>query len=152
LLRGCGTDHHRHSGDASSPSSGLLGWSSLKSVTDAADVGNLVRGELGRIGDEGVREAIANLLVEPRREMRSWDYGPDGTMYACWIVLEHRASNTVIVHCEEGFGAKDPWGMLFLEGPHQSMGMDSQWYATLEDAFRESGACDFPAPPGYEIR
>ena len=79
------------------------------------------------------------------------DYGEESRTYPCWIVLEHRASNTGIAYCAYGFGPGDPWGLLFLGGPHLSMGMDSAWFVTLEDAFRQSPACDVPAPPGYEV-
>ena len=94
--------------------------------------------------------AIRPLLVSPRCEDRPWDYGPPKQKYACWIILEHPPSNTGIAYCAEGFGPQSPWGLLFLR-EHLSMGMDSSWYTTLEDAFRESQACDIPPPPGYEV-
>jgi hypothetical protein len=109
-----------------------------------------VRAELDRTDNRFVA-AIMPLLIPPRREDRDWDYGVAGQKYPCWIVLEHRPSNTGIAYCAEGFGPADPWGLLFLQGEHLSMGMDAGWFTTLEGAFRESPACEFPPPPGFEV-
>ena len=82
---------------------------------------------------------------------RDWDYGNSGERFVCWTVLEHPDSNTGIAYCAQGFGPKHPWGLVFLSGPYMSIGMDSGWYASLEDAMRESMAWDRPNPPGYEV-
>jgi hypothetical protein len=110
-----------------------------------ADIERLVRAELDLVSDPRVRDQISRLLVGPRRESRPWDYGPGDIAYPCWIILEHPQSNTGIAYCDEGFGPRCPWGLLWLQGDHLSMGMDCSWYANLEDAFRESIACDVPA-------
>jgi len=115
-----------------------------------ATIEGLILDQLDRIPDPIVT-AVQLLLVAPHVEVRDWDYGPAEQKYPCWIVLEHPASNTGIAYCNEGFGPGDPWGILFLQGQQLSMGTDSQWYASLEDAFRESIACDLPAPSGYEV-
>jgi len=101
--------------------------------------------------DKTLVAAIEPLLVAPHREDREWDYGPANQTYPCWIVLEHPPSNTGIAYCIEGFGPRCPWGLLWLNGEHLNMGMDSGWYTSLEGAFRESRACDLPTPPGYEV-
>jgi hypothetical protein len=80
-----------------------------------------------------------------------WDHGEPGDTYSCWSVLEHHASNTAIAYCEQGFGPTYPWGLLFIRD-HLSMGMDSQWFTSLEDAVRESMAWDGVNPPGYEVK
>jgi hypothetical protein len=49
------------------------------------------------------------------------------------------------------FGPRDPWGLLFIAGRHLSMGMDSGWFISLEDAVRASMAWDGKNPPGYEV-
>jgi len=67
----------------------------------------------------------------------------------CWTVLEHQPSGTGIAYCEEGFGPDFPWGLVFLSGPHMSMGMDSAWFASLEDAVRKSPAWQGEDPPAY---
>jgi len=106
---------------------------------------------MSRMKDDRLVASIGPLLVSPRCEARDWEYGPDGQTYPCWIILEHPPSNSCIAYCDEGFGPQSPWGLLFLRGEHLSMGMDSGWFTTLEDAFRGSMACDFPPPPGYEV-
>lgn len=98
--------------------------------------------ELQRIGDRHLVTRIRGLLVPPRCERRPWDYGQVGQTFPCWIVLEHRRSNTAIAYCAEGFGPRSPWGLLFLEGPCKSMGMDSAWFPHLGEAFLESMASD----------
>ena len=119
-------------------------------VLQAKDIESHVRDELDRMaGPEEL--AVRSLLVVPRMEKRAWDYGAAHQTYPCWIVMEHPASNTGVAYCAEGFGPDSPWGLLFLRGPHLGMGMDCSWYASLEDAFRESKACDLPLPPGYEV-
>jgi hypothetical protein len=120
-------------------------------MVSAQDVDRLVQGELGRISEPALVNAIAPFLVTPRLEDRAWDYGSPDQTYPCWIVLEHPPSKTGIAYCAEGFGPANPWGLLFLSGQHLSTGMDSGWYMTLEDAFRQSMACSLPPPAGYEV-
>jgi hypothetical protein len=60
-------------------------------------------------------------------------------------VLEHVERNLAVAYCPEGFGPRCPWGLLWLAGPWTSMGMDSSWYLTLEDALRDSLDLDDPA-------
>jgi hypothetical protein len=110
---------------------------------EAADqIVTLVREQLAHFSDTKVMTRVSDLLVAPRLVSRRWDYGQSGEMFDCWIVLEHRESNTGIAYCSKGFGPKCPWGLLFLEGDEQvmSIGSDSAWYIKLEDAFRESWA------------
>jgi hypothetical protein len=59
-------------------------------------------------------------------------------------------SDTAIVYCSSGFGPRSPWGLLFLTR-YPNMGMDSQWFVSLEDAVRESMAWEGQNPPGYEV-
>jgi len=65
-------------------------------------------------------------------------------------VIEHRESNTGIAFCNQGFGPAYPWGLVFLSGEHMSIGMDSGWFISLEQAMRDSMAWDEPNPEGYE--
>jgi hypothetical protein len=112
---------------------------------------NLVEKELARIADPVLLAAIRSLLVPPYAVERDWDYGWPGQKHTCWTVLEHRPSNTGIAYCEAGFGPSSPWGLVFLSGDVMSIGMDSAWFASLEDAMRESPAWDQDNPPGYEV-
>ncbi len=111
-----------------------------------------VERELQQITDTALVQRIRQLLVVPYAVEREWDYGAPGERFVCWTVLEHRASNTGIAFCSEGFGPSDPWGLVSLSGPHMSIGMDCLWYAFLEDAMRGSPAWDQPNPNGYEVR
>jgi hypothetical protein len=118
----------------------------------ARAVDALVDQELRRIAQPELVSLIRSLRIPTRCERRSWDYGEREEAYSCWIVLEHAPSNTCIAYCEEGFGPRDPWGLLFIKGSDISMGMDSQWFVNLEDAVRQSTAWEGTNPPGYEVR
>ncbi len=118
----------------------------------AQTVDALVEREVRRIAQAELVSLIGSLRVPTRCELRPWDYGEPEEVYPCWIVLEHPTSNTAIAYCEEGFGPRDPWGLLFIKGPHSSIGMDSGWFASLEDAVRGSTAWEGENPPGYEVK
>jgi hypothetical protein len=107
--------------------------------------------ELKAIHDPSLLDLIRKLLVEPYAVERDWDYGAPGQKYVCWTVLEHQASGTGVAYCEEGFGPDYPWGLVFLSGPAMNIGMDSAWFASLEDAVRESRAWDGENPADYEV-
>jgi hypothetical protein len=117
----------------------------------AGDIDTLVAEQFARISQPDVVKSLRPLLVKPRCEQRPWDYGTPDQTYPCWIVAEHRPSNTAIAFCESGFGPSCPWGLLFLNGPHLNMGMDSQWFISLEEAFRDSMAWEGENPPGYQV-
>jgi hypothetical protein len=72
-----------------------------------------------------------------------WDYGEVGQQYFCWIVLEEALGEYGIAYCNEGFGPKNPWGLVSLE-ENSSMGMDSQWYPTFIQAYIERTAAEIP--------
>jgi hypothetical protein len=123
----------------------------VDTVLDAKDISGLIEQELQRVTDEGLAKSIRELLVTPYPVKRAWNYGPRGQQFVCWSVLEHHSSNTGIAYCSEGFGPAYPWGLVFLSGPHMSIGMDSSWFASLEDAMRNSMAWDGPNPEDYEV-
>jgi hypothetical protein len=112
----------------------------------SGQVAALVEQEMRSITNPSVIEQLKRWLVTPRKSSRDWDYGEPGTKYDCWIVLEHRDSNTAVAYCERGFGPKKPWGLLFIQGQYQSMGMDSGWFPHLEEAFLDSWACEKTTP------
>lgn len=114
-----------------------------------ADVEKLVAQEISRISQRDLVEVIRRALVPPRCEPRPWDYGAPGQTYPCWIVAEDKPSNTAFVFCELGFGASYAWSLLSLRGDYLNMGMDSQWFVSLEEAFRDSRAWEGENPPGY---
>ena len=118
----------------------------------AQHVGQLVEAEINRVSQLDLVTRLRELLVQIRCEQREWDYGEPRLTYPCWIVAEDAASNTAIAYCEHGFGPSYPWGLLFIRGTYMSMGMDSGWYTSLEDAIRDSMAWDGVNPPDYEMR
>ena len=103
-------------------------------------VRDILEAEIERITDPSVLARVRDLLVEPTPVNRGWDYGSPGETFTCWTVLAHPESNTGIAYCEQGFGPSNPWGLVFLSGPHAGIGMDSGWYDTLEAAVRNSMA------------
>ncbi len=112
----------------------------------------LVDSELANISQpELVNVIYDHLQSEPDARPVDWDYGEPGEKYECWFVCEDARSNTAIVYCEQGFGPSDPWGLIFVEGPYASMGMDSQWFVSLEDAVRNAPFWVGENPTGYEI-
>jgi len=104
--------------------------------------------ELECVSDVRVLAHIRGLLVWPKIVMRDWDYGEPGEQYPCWSVFEHQSSNTGIAYCEQGFGPRCPWGLVWLgdeKHPSMSIGMDSGWYSKFLDAYFEScAASDLP--------
>jgi hypothetical protein len=84
--------------------------------------------------------------------IRAWDYGSRGEHFVCWTVLQHHPSNTGIAYCLQGFGPSYPWGLVSLSGSHMNIAMDSSWFASLEDAMRNSMAWDGPDREGYEVQ
>jgi hypothetical protein len=121
-------------------------------VETAGEISRSVEQQLAGISDPTLVSRIRELLVSPYPVLRAWDYGAEGESYPCWTLLEHRPSNTAIAFCSQGFGPAYPWGLVFLSGEHMSIGMDSAWFATLEDAMRDSMAWDGDNPEGYELK
>ena len=117
-------------------------------MTDKESITCLLRAQLDEISDGSIRDQINRLLVAPRLEHRIWDYGSEGQTFPCWLVLEHRGSNTGIFYCDEGFGPRCPWGLMFLTGEHLSMGPDASWYPGFRAAFVESMAYNEDAESG----
>lgn len=103
-----------------------------------------IEDELRRVRDDRVVRHVRSLLVEPRAELRDWDYGAPDEKYLCWIVAEHRC--TGIAYCEQGFGPRCPWGLISasIEARHNSIGMDSGWFPTFMGPYFESCAGDLP--------
>ena len=83
-----------------------------------------------------------------RFTFEDWEYGAPGEQFPCCVVLAELKSSGAIVYCEDGFGPRNPWGLISLrtdEPKYMSMGMDSGWFPTLMDAFFESwAATDLP--------
>ena len=111
-----------------------------RDMTDAATVRALVARELTLIEDHNRREALRAILVEPRQEIRAWNYGVPGEQYACWVVAHAPAEGVILAYCELGFGPEMPWGFLPSDrSEDDSLGMDAQWDSYLEGAFVRAG-------------
>jgi len=121
-------------------------------TVDQKAVIELVERELRAIRNPAILDLVRRLRVDPYAVEREWDYGPADQRYVCWTVLEHRPSNKGAAYCDAGFGPAFPWGLVFLSGPHMNIGMDSNWFSTLECAVRESMAWDGENPPGYQVQ
>jgi hypothetical protein len=120
---------------------------------DADALKNLIAGELAGVSDARIVKHVRELLIEPEPVLRDWDY-EKGQQYLCWTVLKHD-SGTGIAFCENGFGPKCPWGLVWLEGKggYRSMGMDSAWFTTFVQAYFDSFAsADLPIWRVFKIR
>lgn len=104
----------------------------------ANEIQRLVEAQLVHIKDVRVRDALQSILVSPTCHQRDWDYGQEGERYPCWTVAEHLTSETAIVFSDYGFGPRMPWGLVWIRDTW--FGMDSGWFETLEEAFRDSKA------------
>jgi hypothetical protein len=109
-------------------------------VLSALEVASLVDAEVSRIVEADLRRMIEQLRIPPRLEERPWAYGSVGATFPCWLILEHRESDTGVAYSEFGFGPRCPWGLLWLTGTRLGMGDDSGWFATLGAAVRDSRA------------
>lgn len=119
--------------------------SNVDHVIKPSEIAALIEREVASLSDARVIDHIRSLLVLPNVVMREWDYGKEPMSYPCWSVLEHPKTNTGIAYCESGFGPRSPWGLVFLSGPHMSIGMDAGWFAYFLEAYFESmAASDLP--------
>ena len=89
----------------------------------------LLARELKSIPDPERRAAIESMLVPPYEERRSSMHF-DGT-WSCWVVARDDSADWVFVYCRSYFLGN--WGCLV--GSESDLGMDSQWFGSLDDAF-----------------
>ena len=102
-----------------------------------AEVDQLVETELSRIDDLALLARTRDLRVAPTPVLRDWDYGAPDEAFVCWTVVQNEVVNRGVAYCEDGFGPHRPWGLVFLRGAYMSIGMDSGWFPTLEEAMRD---------------
>jgi len=103
-------------------------------MSTSSHVRRLEDAQLQRFRNVALAETVRNFVIEPWSEERPWDYGPPGTKYLCWIVVDPPHLNVGINYCESGFGPECPWGLIGLTNGDPGMGPDSSWFATLEAA------------------
>jgi hypothetical protein len=105
----------------------------------ASSVDGLVDAEIAGLSDAPLLELIAHGRIGPRKELRPWAY-QDGLELECWVVLENSNRRVGLAYCDQGFGPRAPWGLLWLHGdgcPSLSMGDESGWFSSFEEAARD---------------
>src|SRR4051812_47983416 len=107
-------------------------------INSADEMNALVTAQVKTIADPIVRSYLQSLLIPPIKQQRDWFYGGTGLMYTCWLVMEHKESNTGFAYSDLGFGPDIPWGLVFLSDTF--IGADSGWFPTLERAFYDTYA------------
>jgi hypothetical protein len=100
------------------------------------EVRDLVEAELSRVGNAGEVRGIDAFLLDPRMEMRFWDWGETPREYPVWVVAESSRYDYGIVFSDYGFAPDRPWGLVFLS--RRNFDADYCWYSTLPDAYRDS--------------
>ena len=93
----------------------------------------LVEDELVHISRSDLLERVKALLIEPVLMKCAWEYGVSEELYPCWKVACDASRGVAIVRCEEGFGPKCPWGLVWDEIV-PSMGQDCSWFMTFREA------------------
>ena len=83
-------------------------------------------------------ETILDHQIPLRIESREGDYSENPTKNKCCIVLENKETTTAIALYNEGFEPSYPCRLLFIDGKLLNLGMDCAWFASLEDAVRQS--------------
>ncbi len=112
------------------------------------EITDLLRLEVDAIVEPAARQALQLLLIDPIPLRCTWDYGEwepgrEGVTFACWKLARDIRSGLAIVHCEDGFGPKCPYGLVWDQDQTPSTGPDSSWFRT----FREAVADVLGMPP-----
>lgn len=115
-------------------------------MTNAAQVTVALDEDLRNLRDPRVRASIqAFRLSTPRPIRLAWDYGKPGDTFDGWLVFEDPRQRVGIAYCEQGFGPKNPWGLINAGETCPSMGMDSGWFPRFLGAYLDSfSATDLP--------
>jgi hypothetical protein len=100
------------------------------------DVHLLVEAEVRKITNADITSGLQTFLVEPRLEMRFWDWEKPHANYPVWIVAESSHYDYGIAFSDYGFAPDCSWGLVFLS--HINFNADYCWYPTLEDAYNDS--------------
>lgn len=115
-------------------------------TTSAAEVAAAIDEDLANLRDWRVRAGIMAFRVAPPAPIRlAWDYGQPGETFGGWLVFSDPRQRTGIAYCNQGFGPKNPWGLIATGETCPSMGMDSGWFQRFMDAWFDSfSAADVP--------
>ena len=102
----------------------------------SAEVQALVDREIAKIGDGNVLQGLRGFLIEPRMEMRTWDWHKPLRTYPVWLVAESSVYDYGIVFSDYGFAPEHPWGLVSLSV--MNFDADYHWLSSLEAAYRDS--------------
>ena len=97
------------------------------------------------ISDAGIRAAVEAHLIDPRLQMRTWEYG-ENAIHPVWLIADTGAHRAGIAYSEYGHGPLDPWGLVFFD--EDIFGMDSLWHKNLESLVLNLRVWNFTAPLG----
>jgi hypothetical protein len=96
----------------------------------------LVEAEVRMIASAIIVQGVQTFLVEPRLEMRTWEWGKPLADFPVWIVAESSRYDYGIAFSDYGFAPDHPWGLVFLS--HNEFNADYCWFPTLQDAYKDS--------------
>jgi hypothetical protein len=115
-------------------------------MTSAAEVAAAVDEDLANLQDPRVLASIKAFRVTPPTSIRlRWDYGKPDETFDGWLVFSDPGHRTGIVYCDQGFGPRNPWGLIATRETSPSMGMDSGWFGRFIDAYWDCfSATDLP--------
>jgi hypothetical protein len=106
-------------------------------IQNSEQMEELVKQQIAMITDPIVCAALVSILVPPKAEYRIW-YENAREPTLCWLVVEDKQENAGIVYSDTSFLPQIPWGLVNLSD--NFMGIDSNWFETLERAFYDSWA------------
>lgn len=115
-------------------------------MTSAAEIAAALDEDLTNLRDPRVRAGIqAFRLAAPAPIRLAWDYGKPGETFDGWLVFDDPEHRKGIAYCDQGFGPKNPWGIIITGETCPSMGMDCGWFRRFIDAYMDSfSAADLP--------
>ncbi|MCC6917258.1 hypothetical protein [Nitrosomonas sp.] len=102
----------------------------------APEIAGVVAAELEHFSSPDIVNALRKFLVEPRLELRQWDWSRDHIELPTWVIAESSKYDYGIVYAERGFGPSAPWGLVFSSA--NNFGADYCWYTSLQSAFEDS--------------
>lgn len=105
----------------------------------------MIRDELEYFDSDEQRQAFLSFRIEPVQVTQHWQYGDEA--HTCFIVA--RSERFQIVYCASGFGRSFPWS--YQRRGAIDLGMDSDWYAYLYEAFICSGLWTGPEPHDFML-
>lgn len=113
------------------------------------EVRAMVSEAVASISAPALRSAAESVLMEPRLEHVSWDYGQPGEKLPCWVIADLRPErHSLVLYCTTGFGPTYPFGVA--DADLATLGTDGNWYLSFEDALRAT-IWSGKNPPGFEV-